>query len=88
MQWSQPDRLLLWLLKISITTLIRTKNDDRALGNRGHSWTVNNEKMTDVNIATNMMIDAYTNAFDIAYVISGDSDLVPPIRAIRAHFAG
>jgi len=42
------------------------------------------EKKSDVNIATQMLKDAYENNFDIAYLISGDSDIVPPIQVIRA----
>jgi uncharacterized LabA/DUF88 family protein len=42
--------------------------------------------MTDVNIATQMLIDAYQDNFDMAMLISGDSDLVPPIRAIHSLF--
>jgi len=41
------------------------------------------EKKSDVNIATQMLKDAYENNFDIAYLVSGDSDLVPPIQIIR-----
>jgi uncharacterized LabA/DUF88 family protein len=44
------------------------------------------EKMTDVNIATHMIIDAYKNEYDVALLISGDSDLVPPVREIKANF--
>jgi uncharacterized LabA/DUF88 family protein len=51
-----------------------------------HTWYAPKEKMTDVNIATELMIDAYTDMFDVAIVISGDSDLVPPIKAIRRLF--
>jgi uncharacterized LabA/DUF88 family protein len=40
------------------------------------------EKKSDVNIATQMLQDAYENRFDIAYLVSGDSDFVPPIKAI------
>lgn len=54
--------------------------------NCGSYWPSPNEKMTDVNIATNMLIDAHTNKFNVALLISGDSDLVPPIRAIHKHF--
>jgi len=52
----------------------------------GNIWATYNEKMTDVNIATNMMIDAFTDQYDMAMLISGDSDLVPPIREIHSHF--
>jgi uncharacterized LabA/DUF88 family protein len=49
-------------------------------------WYDSKEKMTDVNIATAMMVDAFQDKFDVAFLISGDSDLVPPIKAIRELF--
>lgn len=45
------------------------------------------EKMTDVNIATELLTDAFRDQFDTAFVVSGDSDLVPPIRKIRELFS-
>jgi uncharacterized LabA/DUF88 family protein len=51
----------------------------------GHSWKIAKEKMTDVNIATNMIVDGFNDLFDMALLISGDSDLVPPIRATHNH---
>jgi uncharacterized LabA/DUF88 family protein len=47
---------------------------------------IQNEKQTDVNIAVEMLSDAYQNKFDVAVIMSGDSDLVPPIKAIRRLF--
>ena len=44
------------------------------------------EKMTDVNIAVEMMTDAFQDRFDTALLISGDSDLTPPALAIRRLF--
>jgi len=41
------------------------------------------EKMTDVQIATEMLSDAHGGAFDTAILISADSDLVPPVRKIK-----
>jgi uncharacterized LabA/DUF88 family protein len=64
--------------------LYRAKNIDCA--NCGHNWFVSNEKMTDVNIATHLIIDAFQDVFDTAILISGDSDLVPPIKAIHENF--
>src|ERR1035437_1863286 len=52
----------------------------------GNIWREPNEKMTDVNIATQMLIDAYQDKYDTAILISGDSDLVPPIKAIHENF--
>ena len=51
-----------------------------------NTWKSPEEKMTDVQIATEMLTDAYQNRFDCALLISGDSDLVPPIRSIRSLF--
>lgn len=47
---------------------------------------VPSEKMTDVNIATEMLVDAFQNRYDVALLISADSDLCPPIDKIRALF--
>jgi hypothetical protein len=39
-----------------------------------------------VNIAVEMVKDAYDEAFDTALVISADSDLTAPVEALRARF--
>jgi uncharacterized LabA/DUF88 family protein len=52
----------------------------------GNIWASFNEKMTDVNIATQMLIDAYGDKYDMAMLISGDSDLVPPMKAVHELF--
>jgi uncharacterized LabA/DUF88 family protein len=52
----------------------------------GNIWPTFHEKMTDVNIATQIMIDAFQDRYDMAMLISGDSDLVPPIRTIHELF--
>lgn len=41
------------------------------------------EKGSDVNLATELLVDGFTNAFDVAVIVSNDSDLVAPVRAIR-----
>lgn len=42
------------------------------------------EKKTDVNIACEMLTDAYEDHFDVAFLVSGDSDLMPPVGKITA----
>lgn len=49
----------------------------------GHSYFYANEKMTDVNIAVAMMEDAQNDLYDTAFLITGDSDLVPPVKSIH-----
>ena len=45
------------------------------------------EKMTDVNIAIELLGDAQDNAFDLAIIVSGDSDLSGPVEAIRKRYS-
>lgn len=52
----------------------------------GKSWDSHEEKMTDVNIAVQLLCDAYDDAFDVALLISADSDLAPPVEALRKRF--
>lgn len=51
-----------------------------------NTWRKKEEKKTDVNIAVRMLEDAYDDCFDLAIVVSGDSDLAPPIKAVRRRF--
>lgn len=46
----------------------------------GNLWAAPNEKMTDVNISIELLSDAFQNIFDIALLISGDSDLSGPLK--------
>lgn len=45
------------------------------------------EKMTDVNIAVELLRDAHDDAFDVAILVSGDGDLAGPLRALRQRYA-
>ena len=44
------------------------------------------EKQTDVNIAIKLFQSAINNDFDTAIIISGDSDLIPAIEAVKTTF--
>jgi len=52
----------------------------------GHTYTTHHEKMTDVNISVELMKDAFQNLFDLAFLISADSDLVSPILTVQKLF--
>lgn len=58
----------------------KQQNSCNACGNK---YRTNSEKMTDVNIATQLVHDYYQDNFDMAMVISGDTDLIPPIKLIN-----
>ncbi|MBY0312585.1 MAG: NYN domain-containing protein [Phycisphaerales bacterium] len=46
----------------------------------------NGEKKTDVNIATQLLLDCVDDRFDVAIVVSGDGDLLAPILAVPRRF--
>jgi len=52
----------------------------------GNREMIPSEKMTDVNIAVEMMSDAYQGHFDTALLVSADSDLTAPIVTIKNLF--
>lgn len=54
----------------------------------GNIWNSAKEKMTDVNIATAIITDAFKNEYDMAMLISGDTDLIPPIKEVHSIFQG
>jgi uncharacterized LabA/DUF88 family protein len=52
----------------------------------GDKVMIPSEKMTDVNIAVEILSDAYQDMFDTAILVSADSDLTAPILAIKNLF--
>jgi len=54
--------------------------------NCGHTYTTYHEKMTDVNISVELIQDAFQDKFDTAFLVSADSDLVPPIKTVQNIF--
>ena len=58
----------------------------RECRNCGQRWTVYEEKMTDVNLAVELLGDAQDDRFDTAIVLSGDSDLAGPVEAVIGRY--
>ena len=52
----------------------------------GSKWITREEKETDVRLALKISEHAVNDAFDRAIIISADSDLVPIVQTIKAHF--
>jgi uncharacterized LabA/DUF88 family protein len=49
-----------------------------------YAWVVKTEeKGSDVNLATHLLHDAHMRRFDVAVVVSNDSDLLEPIKIVR-----
>jgi uncharacterized LabA/DUF88 family protein len=49
----------------------------------GFKYKIREEKRTDVNIAVFMLVGAIQNEYDTAILISGDTDLIPAIHAVK-----
>jgi uncharacterized LabA/DUF88 family protein len=49
----------------------------------GAGWRAYEEKETDVSIAVSLVADAVVDCFDVALLITADSDLCPAIETIR-----
>lgn len=52
----------------------------------GAVWYSHEEKMTDVNVSVELMRDAFDDLFDVALLISADSDLAPPVENVLARY--
>ncbi|MGH3681861.1 MAG: NYN domain-containing protein, partial [Natronosporangium sp.] len=61
----------------------RFQKQTRRCWSCGTQWTTYEEKESDVNLAIALVEDAALDRFDTALVISGDSDLVPAVRAAK-----
>ncbi|MEP7355652.1 MAG: NYN domain-containing protein [Anaerolineales bacterium] len=53
----------------------------------GHTYTAYHEKRTDVNIAVELLCDAFHDEFDTALLVTADSDLSSPIESVRSLFS-
>ncbi len=51
-----------------------------------HKWVTQTEKMTDVNLATHLLMDAHLDAYDVAFLVSGDSDFAPCVEAVNESY--
>ena len=44
------------------------------------------EKRTDVNISVQLIGDAIKDNYDVAYIVSGDTDFLPAIEFVKSEF--
>jgi uncharacterized LabA/DUF88 family protein len=64
-------------------TFGRFEPDRKECDKCGHPAYHPQEKKTDVNIATALICDALEEKYDTAIIVTGDSDLVPAIEAVK-----
>lgn len=65
------------------TVLGQFKRKDKHCNLCGGTFSGHEEKESDVNIALHVFKGAVDDAYDVAYILSNDSDLLPAIRMVR-----
>lgn len=70
------------LRNTSVVDLILGRHELAGFDGRGNK--VHAEKETDINVAINMLAGAYEDRYETAVIISGDTDMVPVMRMVRA----
>ena len=79
------------LIKVLETTGVTVvygefRKRDRTCPNCRRMYSSHEEKQTDVNIAIHLFRLAIQDRFDTAMIVSGDSDLIPSIKAVKSTF--
>ncbi len=62
------------------------KNKARKCRSCKATWTAHEEKTSDVNIAIQLVHRAYRDEYDVALVMTADSDLCPAIDLVAVNF--
>ncbi|MCI4624459.1 MAG: NYN domain-containing protein [Candidatus Magnetoovum sp. WYHC-5] len=63
------------------------KQKEKCCRECGKKYKSYEEKQTDINIATQLLVMAFQDKYDTAIIISGDTDLIPAIRAVKTVFS-
>lgn len=81
----QADYLDALIAHSPLVTVVdgRFQEKDRRCRRCQATWTVYEEKETDVNIAVALVEDAVQDRYDTALLLSADSDLCPAIRSMK-----
>lgn len=76
--------LTLWSSQRQLFNLLRNKGIVIKKGYLMESGGRYHEKGVDVQLATDLLIGAYESTYNVALIISSDTDLIPAIRKIRS----
>lgn len=91
----KSDRLYRWkayrdALKAKAVEVIEGRFAGRTLrykrGDFKLTWQKHEEKETDVRLATSVICDAMNDGFDVAAIVSVDTDMIPVFEALRSCF--
>ncbi|KQC09143.1 MAG: hypothetical protein APR62_03115 [Smithella sp. SDB] len=91
-EWSQDKKMRHQLLIRALTmkgvkiVLGKFKLRDKECRLCRRTYQTFEEKQTDVNISVKLFQSAYDDTFDTGILVTGDSDIVPAIRAVKESF--
>lgn len=80
---NRDDAYFQALTRYQNITVVEGRFRTEKVGNR----LIPQEKGVDVRLATDLLVDAFHGAFDVAYVVSTDTDLLPAIHHVRKLFS-
>jgi len=82
---AQQDYLIALEAQGKVTTTHVGRFQKKSMGCKacGATWTSHEEKESDVCLAVQLVEDAATNRFDVALIVSADSDMKPAIDSVR-----
>jgi uncharacterized LabA/DUF88 family protein len=75
------QRFFAQIARSSRIALVLGRNEPRVDRDTGRKYHV--EKETDVNLAVDMVVGAYTDRYDVAMLVAGDTDYVRAVKALR-----
>ena len=80
----EPRKVFVEPMKIQNTKLRdELENLLKKLGLKGISYETRNEKGVDIKLASDMIGFAYSNAYDVALLITGDGDFVDAVKTVK-----
>jgi uncharacterized LabA/DUF88 family protein len=79
-----PDKTVKGIQQIAHVSLFYKKAHVPLYSHNYFAVKKTEEKGSDVNLGTHLVMDAYENKFDVAIVVSNDSDLAEPIRIVNS----
>ncbi len=88
--WKNTDKHKLYIQALQSTGVTVKEGRFQKVTRRcqlcGKDYVTHEEKKTDVNIAVQLLRDAYSDSYEKAMIISGDNDIIPAIEAIKSQF--
>ncbi len=68
------------------TVMANFKEKDRKCFKCNYKWIDHEEKQTDVDLALHLLAGAWNDEYDLAFLLTADSDITPAVRMVKNRF--